>query len=366
MVFEPLLPPIDVPVANVAEYVLGECRRRADPDHAVLVDSASGEALAVEQLVALVRRFARGVRASGIRPGEAVCVFAANSIYYPFVAYGIVAAGAVCAPANPMYTPRELAHQLSDMGCRAIVVGDGLQDTVDEAQRLAGITLDRVWAMDETKSRCERSVFLVADAAASDADGGDGRIALDSEPPAPTATAYMCCSSGTTGRPKCVVLTHRNMIANAMQINAVKTLDLPTATGRKRETFLGLAPFCHAYGLSYVLHSAVMLGGRVVVMRRYSLEALLAAVEQHRITYAYLVPPIVNALSKDPLVDSRDLSSMHTVLSGGAALSPTLITTTEQRLPGLRVIQGYGMTEMSPAMTMLSTSHRRPASIGIL
>ncbi|KAJ2717191.1 4-coumarate--CoA ligase [Coemansia spiralis] len=368
MVFAPSLPPIEVPAVNLAQHVLGECRQRAGPDHAVFVDSASGESLTVEQLTTLVRRLARGLRASGIRAGDTVAVFAANSIYYPVVAYGIVAAGAVCAPANPMYTPRELAHQLADMKCCAVVVGDGLQDTVAEAQRLAGIALDHVWAMDEAQTRREGSVFLVADAAASSSDGeDDSPIALDSEPPTDTTAAYLCYSSGTTGRPKGVVLTHRNMIANAMQINAIKTLDRPVAAGKRGyETFLGLAPFCHAYGLSYVLHSSVMLGGQIVVMQRYSFDALLTAVEQHRITYAYLVPPIVCALSKDPRVDAHDLSSMHTVLSGGAALSPTLIITTEGRLPGLRVVQGYGMTEMSPAVTMLSTSHQRPASIGIL
>ncbi|KAJ1735144.1 hypothetical protein LPJ61_000707 [Coemansia biformis] len=365
LVSAPPLPPIEVPNANLAEHVLGECRRRAGPDHVVFVDSDSGESLTVGQLETLTRRFARGLRARGIRAGDKVAIFAANSIYYPFVAYGIVAAGAVCAPANPLYTPRDLAHQLSDMSCRAIVVGDGLQDTVMEAQRLIGRTLDHVWAMDESKSMCEESVFHVADAAADDGDGDD---CDDDEVPVDhmVAAAYVCYSSGTTGKPKGVVLTHCNMIANMMQINSIKTLDVLTANQRGYEIYLGLAPFCHTYGLSFVLHSSVALGGQIVVMRRYSFDALLTTVEEHHITYAYVVPPIVCALSKDPRVASRNLSSMHTLLSGGAALSPTLIRTTEERLPGLRVVQGYGMTEMSPVVTMLSTRHNNPASIGVL
>ncbi|KAJ1933407.1 hypothetical protein FBU59_006038, partial [Linderina macrospora] len=181
-----------------------------------------------------------------------------------------------------------------------------------------------------------------------------------------TTPAYICYSSGTTGMPKGVLLSHRNMIANALQIHRVKGLDLQRLPEGGYETFLGLAPFCHAYGLSYVLHSSVALGGTIVIMPRYTFDGFLMAIEKHRITFAYVVPPLVCALSKDPRVDKYDMSSMHTILSGGAALSPTLIETTQRRLPNVRVIQGYGMTEMSPAMTMLATSHNEPASIGIL
>ncbi|KAJ2784212.1 hypothetical protein H4R18_001267 [Coemansia javaensis] len=369
MVYESQLPPIDVPGVNVVEYVLGECRKRCEPGRAVFVDSDTGEALTLDGLEALTRGFARGLRASGIRPGDTVTVFAANSIYYPFVAYGILAAGAVCAPANPQYTPRELAHQIADSGCRAIVVGDGLGDTVAKALHLAGRAVDHVWALDESRTMCDGSVFRVADAAAAAAaaaGGGDGdgddRIEPLADPV--TAPAYLCYSSGTTGRPKGLILTHRNMVANAMQINAVKTLDVPGGAGP--DTFLGLAPFCHAYGLSYVLHSSVSVGGKIVVMRRYSFERMLASIEAHRVTFAYLVPPIVCALSKDPRADDHSLDSMRTILSGGAALSPSLIRATEARLAGLRIIQGYGMSEMSPAVTMLATSHTRHESVGIL
>ncbi|KAJ2360082.1 hypothetical protein H4S01_005884 [Coemansia sp. RSA 2610] len=270
--------------------------------------------------------------------------------------YAFTGLGAVCTPANPSYTPRELAHQLGNSQCRAVVVGDGLLDQVSEALLLTEHRVEHVLHLDEARSGAAGSIFELA-----------AEPAL--EPPAldyAQAAAYLCYSSGTTGKPKGVVLTHANMVANAQQIARVKQLDEPTMNSQTYETFLGLAPFCHAYGLSYVLHSSVMLGGRVVVMRQYSFERFLRAVQRHRITYGYLVPPIVCALSKNARVDAYDVSSMHTVLSGGAALSPALIETAEARLPGTRVVQGYGMSEMSPAMTMLATSHRNHASIGVL
>ncbi|KAJ2719844.1 hypothetical protein GGI07_004963 [Coemansia sp. Benny D115] len=89
-------------------------------------------------------------------------------------------------------------------------------------------------------------------------------------------------------------------------------------------------------------------------------------IQQHSITHGYLVPPLISALAKDARVDGYDLSSMRTVLSGGAALSPALIEAAETRLPGLRIVQGYGMSEMAPAVTMLATTHGNPSSVGIL
>ncbi|KAJ2804702.1 hypothetical protein H4R20_002399 [Coemansia guatemalensis] len=367
MIFESKLPRIEVPNVNVADYVLSECERLSSANHRAFVDSATDEYVTVDQLISYTKRFAMALRSRcGIRAGDVVATFANNSIYYPFVAYGIVAAGAICTPANASYTPQELAHQLSNSRCKVVIVGDGLRSTVEQALLLADHKVGHILMLDESRVGCEDSIFQLIESI------GDAKVQEDnpfnSGQPEDfaVAPAYLCYSSGTTGKPKGVVLTHRNMIANAMQINQLKKLDVETMNSQGYETYLGLAPFCHAYGLSYVLHSSVSLGGRIVVMRKYSFDAFLKAVQEYRITFGYLVPPIVCALSKDPRVDNYDLSSMHTILSGGAALSPTLIETTERRLPGVRVIQGYGMSEMSPAMTMLSTRHRNLPSIGML
>ncbi|KAJ2500980.1 hypothetical protein GGH96_002297 [Coemansia sp. RSA 1972] len=382
MIFESKLPRISVPNVNLVQFVLDECKSRTQATDPVFVDSESNECITVEQLEVLVHGLANGLRKCGINEGDVVATVAGNSIYYPFVAYGIIAAGkwAVCTPANPSYTPRELAHQLANAQCKAIVVGDGMLDVVMQALDLLECPIEHVWALDESRTNGPTSIF---------------RMLTDSAPAfAPThadSAAYLCYSSGTTGKPKGVILTHSNMIANAMQINGLKQLDIGTRSNmianamqmngqingqinaikqldigtHVRETYLGLAPFCHAYGLSYVLHSSVSLGGRIIVMRTYSFPLFLQAIHAHRITFGYVVPPIVCALSKDARVADYDLSSMHTVLSGGAALSPTLIETAEERL-GVRVIQGYGMSEMSPAVTMLSTVHKNAASVGIL
>ncbi|KAJ1724979.1 hypothetical protein LPJ53_000833 [Coemansia erecta] len=366
MIFPSTLPPITTPDSNLVTYVFTQSAQHAMPTHPVFVDSLSSSMLTLQDLQQKTLQLAHGLHTRlGIQRGDTVAIFAANSIYYPLAAYAIVALGAVCSPANPQYTPRELAHQLESSGCSLVVVGDGMRDKVEEALRLCGRSgFVQVLMMDEGRRGGEQSMFsyMREDAVYEILPREGGYL---------RTPAYLCYSSGTTGRPKGVLLTHGNMIANAQQINQIKTLDSRQGQGqgqgeRRSEVFLGLAPFCHAYGLSYVLHSSVALGGTIVVMARYSFAHFLRAVERHRITYGYLVPPIICALSKDPLVDQHDLSSMRTVLSGGATLSAKLIEAAQQRLPGMRVLQGYGMSEMSPAMTMLATSHDNPASIGIL
>ncbi|KAJ2547864.1 hypothetical protein EV175_005050 [Coemansia sp. RSA 1933] len=366
MVVISTLPPIELPGTNIVEYVFSECRRLRDDDHVLFVDSSTDESLTIGQVRSMTWRFAAGLRNKcNIQAGDSVAIVARNSINFPLAAYGVVALGAVCTPANPAYTASELAHQLGDSQCKAVIVGDGSQDTVAAALELVPQhKVEHVLMMDEAKTLCRNSIYEIMDSEAADEE-------ILFKTGVSDMPAYLCYSSGTTGKPKGVELTHRNMVANAMQINGLKQLDEPLASDsvaskQGYETFLGLAPFCHAYGLSYVLHSSVSLGGKIVIMPSYSFDKFLATVAAYRITFGYLVPPIVCALSKDPRVDAHDLSSMHTVLSGGAALSPALIETTEERLSGVRVVQGYGMTEMSPAITMLSTCHRNPYSIGIL
>ncbi|KAJ2886049.1 hypothetical protein H4R27_000960 [Coemansia aciculifera] len=367
MVFVSKLPGITVPDINLVEYVLSECENRSGADHTLFVDSSTDESLTVAQVKSQTFRFAAGLRSRyNIQAGDVVAIFARNSISFPIAAYGIVASGATCSPANPSYTPKELAHQLSNSHCKAIIVGDGLHETVAEALTHVVHPVEHILSMDEARKCAPHSIYEVMEAEPDTVADGTTPFASGQPASFSTAPAFICYSSGTTGKPKGVLLTHANMVANAMQINGLKQLDVPTQKAESFETFLGLAPFCHAYGLSYVLHSSVALGGKIVIMPSYSFESFLQAIQDYRITFGYLVPPIVCALSKDPRVDRFDLSTMHTVLSGGASLSPTLIEATELRLPGIKIVQGYGMSEMSPAVTMLSTSHRNPASIGVL
>jgi acyl-CoA synthetase (AMP-forming)/AMP-acid ligase II len=165
-------------------------------------------------------------------------------------------------------------------------------------------------------------------------------------------------SSGTTGLPKGVMLSHRNLVANILQSTAQQPV---TAD----DTLIGVLPFFHIYGLNVVMNAVLRNGATVVTMPRFDLEGYLQLVERHRATKAHLVPPIVLALAKSPLVDRYDLSSLQLVNSGAAPLSSEAAEAAARRI-GRPVVQGYGMTESSPVthVTPTDPAHHRPGTIG--
>ncbi|KAI8318817.1 putative luciferase [Martensiomyces pterosporus] len=362
VVFTSKFPRLSIPDTNAVAFVLSECEKARGPAHQVFVDSATGRSLTVSELKSYAFRLAVGLRRNiGLDAGDFVGVFAPNSINFPIAAYGIVASGAVCASANPTYSPRELAHHLSETKCRAIIVGDGLMQIAKEALALTEHAVEHVLLMDESNSHCEGSIFNVM---SEDDENpfGDGQPSDFA-----TAPAYICYTSGTTGKPKGVILTHRNVISNAMQINYIKRLGLPRDPPQDEfETSFGAAPMYHTVGLSYLLYSSVALGGKVVVMKSYALDKFVKAVQDYRISFGLVSPHIICDLSKDPRVDQYDLSTLKTLVSGAATLNPKLIEATESRLRGTKVVQGYGMSEMSPIIAMLATSHNNPGSVGVL
>ncbi|KAI8318492.1 acetyl-CoA synthetase-like protein, partial [Martensiomyces pterosporus] len=362
IVFASKLPHLSIPDMNVVEFVLSECEKTRGLTHQVFVDSITGRSLTVSELKSYAFRFAAGLRRNiGLVAGETVVMFAPNSINFPIAAYGIVASGAVCASVNPTYGPGELSQYISNTKCKVIVVGDGLMPTVKEALALIEHTVEHVLLMDESNSRCEGSIFNAM------SEDDENPFVHGQPSDFATAPAYICSSSGTTGKPKGVILTHRNLIANAMQINCLKELDLPKDPSQDQfDTFLGVSPFYHGSGLSYLLHSSVSLGGKVVVVGSHTLESLLKTIQDYRTSYAIATPFAVCFLARDPHVDQYNLSSLKTIVCGAAVLNPALIEATETRLPGTKVIQCYGMTEMSPVIAMLATSHNSPGSVGVL
>jgi 4-coumarate--CoA ligase len=177
-------------------------------------------------------------------------------------------------------------------------------------------------------------------------------------PVGPHDTVVLPYSSGTTGLPKGVMLTHRNCAGNIAQVNAMFPFE-------EHDVIIAVLPFFHIYGMQVIMNSGLRVGATLVTMPRFDLVGFLQAVQEHKVTVAYLVPPIVLALAKQPIVSDYDLSSLRVVMSGAAPLGAELADEAAARI-GASVFQGYGMTELSPVTHLCPLDDARAGSIGVL
>jgi acyl-CoA synthetase (AMP-forming)/AMP-acid ligase II len=201
-------------------------------------------------------------------------------------------------------------------------------------------------------------VFGEAEGATPFADllDNDGRPAAAEIDPHEDVVA-LPYSSGTTGLPKGVMLTHRNLVANICQCQGQVAI-------AEDDVIIAVLPFYHIYGMEIILNACLYHGSTVVTLPRFEFEPFLRTMQDYRVTHAFLVPPIILALAKHPLVDQYDLSSLRIITSGAAPLSAQLSESCGQRL-GCMVRQGYGMTETSPVTHGQPLGRERVGSIGM-
>jgi acyl-CoA synthetase (AMP-forming)/AMP-acid ligase II len=324
-------PDVEIPELSVPQFVLAGAAERAD--RPALVDGLSGETITHGELAFYVERMAAALAARGIGKGDVVAVFSPNTIWYPVVFHGIAAAGAVISPVNALYTPEEIAFQLKDSGARVLVTVSPFLDRALAAVQKSPV--DEVVVMDGAEGHASLRDLLTTDAPA---------VQVEIDPAEDLVT--LPYSSGTTGLPKGVMLTHRNLVANVSQSR-------PMAAVQDDERIIAVLPFFHIYGLTVLMNQGLQWGGTVVTLPRFDLEQFLRAIQDQRITRAFVAPPIVLALAKHPLVDQFDLSSLRSITSGAAPLDTDLAQLAQDRLrkggaEEVTVAQGYGMTELSP------------------
>jgi acyl-CoA synthetase (AMP-forming)/AMP-acid ligase II len=321
-------PDVDVPDVSLPAFVLADAAQRAGKP--ALVDGPSGRTISHGELATGAGLVAGGLAARGFGHGDVFAIYCPNLPEYALAFYGVLLAGGTATTINPLYTAEELAFQLDDAGASYLLTIPQFVDKAVEAAGRSGV----------------REVFVLGEA-----DGATPFATLPrSGQPAPevaidpaTDLAALPYSSGTTGLPKGVMLTHRNLVANLCQGQRV----LNTAPD---DVIIAVLPFFHIYGLSVLMAAAVWQGATLVTMPRFDLEQFLTTMQDHRVTRAFLVPPIMLALAKHPLVDRFDLSALRLVVSGAAPLSAELEEACAKRL-GCVVQQGYGLTESSPVLT---------------
>jgi acyl-CoA synthetase (AMP-forming)/AMP-acid ligase II len=328
-----------VPDVPLTEFVLRHAREYGD--RAALVDGASGRVLTFDDVCAQVRRVAAGL-SSRIGKGDVAAIWAPNVPEYAIVFHAVATLGGIVTTINPAYTAEEAAFQLRDSNTRLLVTVAALADRAREGVTLAGLPIDIIGLDDAPGLPSLASIATDHDPPAVVIDPAHDIVALP-------------YSSGTTGVCKGVMLTHRNLVANLVQIDAVETGQLAT--------LVAVLPFFHIYGMVVIMNFGLMRGVTVVTLARFELETFLRVLQDWRVELVHVAPPIVVALAKHPLVDRYNLSQLKCLFSAAAPLGVELTEAVEQRL-GVRVRQGYGMTEASPATHYTSPGAERPGKVG--
>ncbi|XP_020093469.1 4-coumarate--CoA ligase-like 5 isoform X2 [Ananas comosus] len=316
------------------------------PSNPALVDAATGAALSFSELLSRTRSLAAALRSAsvGLSPGAVAFVLAPPSFDVPVLYLALLSVGAVVSPANPLSTPAEIAHQI----------------------RL-----------------CKPSVAFVAAAAASKIPSHVRTLVLDSpslrslytRPPEQeegeevvrqSDAAAILYSSGTTGRVKGVVLSHRNFIALIAGYHAARTAALAEAAAVEPPAVaLFTIPLFHVFGFFMLLRAAA-LGETTVLMERFEFGAMLRAVEAYRVTFVPAAPPLLVALAKSEVALRHDLSSLRVIAVGGAPLGREVAELFAARFPDVEIVQGYGLTESAGggSATMGAEESRRYGSVG--
>ena len=334
-------PDVEIPVRPLHEHVFQHADRW--PDKAALIDGPTGRTLTYAELRAAVRAVAVGLAARGFRKGDTFAIYSPNFPEYAVAFFGVSTAGGIVTTMNPLYTAEEVHRQLVDSGARFLLTFPPALDAARSAAE--GTAVEEVF------------VFGEGDGATPFAS-----LLAEGDPPAPALDprrdlVALPYSSGTTGMPKGVMLSHFNVVSNLVQIAAVEGID-------KDDTLIGILPFYHIYGMVVIMGASLHSGATVVTMPRFDLKQFLGLLQKHRVTTGYLVPPIVLALAKHPLVDQYDISSLRNVMSGAAPLAESVARTAAARNDML-VRQGYGLTETSPVThTNTPKKETRITSVG--
>ena len=326
MIFENNDPGIAFPKKDLTSVVL----QRVDElgDKSALIDGTSGRALSYNELSSQIKHLAAGLNQRGFKKGDVCAVFCPNLPEYATIFLGVAAVGGINTTVNSLYSTNDLIHQFTDSRAKFLITIPAFMDRALPAADKCGI--EEIFVLGEAEGATPFSELLKNDGIAPEVtiDPKNDLVALP-------------YSSGTTGLSKGVMLTHENLVSDMVLTTSINTIT-------DKDVLIGVLPFFHIYGMVLILNLAIYRGVTLVTMPRFDLEQFLQIVEKYKITCLNLVPPLVLALSKHPLVDNYDVSSIRLISSGAAPLGQELEQACADRL-NCQIYQGYGLTEVAGA-----------------
>ncbi|KAJ7294796.1 hypothetical protein O6H91_Y231900 [Diphasiastrum complanatum] len=333
-IFRSKLPDIDIPThLSLTEYLFERSSQFSEKP--LMIDGKTGSKYTYADVEASSRKVAAGLVKLGIEKGDVVMLLLPNCPEFVLVFLGVAARGAIATTANPFCTHREIAKQANASRAKLVITQSAYVDKLSELEdkKIIVLTTDQ-------PPKGYQHVSVLTEANESDFP----KIEID-----PDETVALPYSSGTTGLPKGVMLSHKNLLTSIAQQEDGEN---PNWYFAPEDVILCVLPLFHIYALNSIFLCCVRAGATFVIMERFEIVKLLELCQNHRVTIAPFVPPIVLQIAKSPLVSNYDLSSIRGVISGAAPLGKDLEDSVKERIPTAVIAQGYGMTEAGPVLAM--------------
>jgi len=334
MIFRSPYPDFEIPKVPLTPFVLKHASRLAGK--VALIEGSTGRKITYQELEEGINRTAASLAKRGFSKGNVLGILSPNVPEFAIAFHAVALLGGVVTPINPLYTAHEVAQQLNDAGARMLITIPAFMEKAREALRTAP-SVEELFVFGEAEGATPFSSLLQS-------GGVVPEVSIDPY----EDVVVLPYSSGTTGLPKGVMLTHHNLVANLKQMEGLDYFF-------ESDTLICVLPLFHIYGLVVILNMGLHTGATIVTLPRFELEDFLQALRDYQVTLAHLVPPIILGLSKSPVVDQYQLPKLKTIFSGAAPLGEELTQACMQRL-NCNIRQGYGMTETSPV------THSSPAS----
>jgi long-chain acyl-CoA synthetase len=344
-----------------------------------------GTRLSYAQLAHHAQRFALALQNLGVHKGDRVAIALLNIPQYPIAFYGALLAGAVVVPTNPLYTERELQHQLADSGARVLVMLDTFYPLARAVRKQTALEhiivtspadflpplLRALYPLSQRHARSpepplthkelhDDQTLHVLHTLLETSPGGDRAVFTSPEPVQASDLAVLQYTGGTTGLSKGAMLSHRNLLTNAMQTRAW----IPQAR-EGEEVMLCVAPFFHAYGLTVGMNFALLVAASMVLLPRFKAQEVVKTIRRYHPTLFPGIPTVYVAIMSEAGKHPEALRSIKYCISGAAPL-PARVQSDFEELTGGRLVEGYGLSEASPVTHCNPlTDQCRNGSIGL-
>ncbi|KAL3609304.1 hypothetical protein D5086_000324 [Populus alba] len=345
-IFRSKLPDIYIPKnLPLHSYVLENLSNHSSKP--CLINGANGDVYTYADVELTARRVASGLNKIGIQQGDVIMLFLPSSPEFVLAFLGASHRGAIITAANPFSTPAELAKHAKASRAKLLITQACYYEKVKDFARESDV---KVMCVDSAPDGCLHFSEL------TQADENEAPQ-VDISPDDVVALPY---SSGTTGLPKGVMLTHKGLITSvAQQVDG----DNPNLYFHSEDVILCVLPMFHIYALNSIMLCGLRVGASILIMPKFEIGSLLGLIEKYKVSIAPVVPPVMMSIAKSPDLDKHDLSSLRMIKSGGAPLGKELEDTVRAKFPQARLGQGYGMTEAGPVLAMCLAFAKEPFDI---